>query len=400
MASYDHTNSVCLSASETYSDVFYRIQSQFGDSANQLFSQCLKSRLEQFHERFPEKRDDNISSKINSSEFNVSSRTPLTFWPSDWCYYESLLLAHFSHWAEAWTHFQIWSLEQKYTELQTRRINLNHWQALPENEAEYDDGLVNDIDQNQKLFFTLHSPFAMVLKDAVAMINLSTLVLELQWYELLEHIELSKSGTHFLLTYSDPQLEHPLLVSTARVNFAVGMQDWLYFSSFFQSKHWRSISHTQQLTTLIQKGLLSAEALLQEPRSQQEFDKLVWEHLVCPERSCEVIRLTVSGTKLQKMYYLYLSQKRLMKQLYEQQMMLSFVVVEQPLMIKYYESLSLGSYCQFGSCTLVGSDNPTYKGAWVVPQMHHALTSSDYRRYKQQTLQQIKKTRHNELNHA
>ncbi|MDN3683456.1 acyl-homoserine-lactone synthase [Vibrio sinaloensis] len=76
--------------------------------------------------------------------------------------------------------------------------------------------------------------------------------------------------------------------------------------------------------------------------------------------------------------FLYLSQKRLMQRLVEHDFLLAFVVIEQPLMIHYYNSLANGAYYTFGSCIIANSNHPTYKGVWVVKQLNSALSESSF----------------------
>tara|TARA_Y100001956_G_C4125030_1_gene189574 strand:+ start:1358 stop:2557 length:1200 start_codon:yes stop_codon:yes gene_type:complete len=399
MARTEYADFILVDEAQRRVALFKEIDKQFGQGANEFFSRCLSDRLEKIYADRPTMRLDAISSVLSSALYKSSCRKRSCDWPLEWYQIELRVLDLFSHWAEAWAHFQIWQIHLNYPE---QGADGSYYQAqitLPVSESSYQDDFILDIKDVERKYRTLHSSQAMSIQDAIALINLSTLVLEQEWYEILQHINLSKSGAHFLLTFSSPEVEHPFIVSSARVSYADTSEDWLYFSAFFQNNNWKTMTNSQHLSYLTELGLLSPSISLTNCEPGQ-FDKYLWRHLSNADKCCEVIRLTVSGTHSQKMFYLFLAQKRLMKHLFEFEISLAFVVVEQPLMIKYYESLSLGSYCQFGYCTLAGSSNPTYKGVWVVPKLHDALTSTDYKNYKQQTFSQIKKTRQNELNHA
>ena len=79
-----------------------------------------------------------------------------------------------------------------------------------------------------------------------------------------------------------------------------------------------------------------------------------------------------------------------MKQLHTQNFEIAFVVIEQPFMIKYYESLPTNAYCHISRNALSDSGFSTYKGLWLIKNLNNELQRSDFRKYKKQTLSQLK----------
>ncbi|MFB9215164.1 acyl-homoserine-lactone synthase [Vibrio sinaloensis] len=380
--------------------LFEQIRSLFGEQANQFFLRCMNDRLSQVCLIDPSLAFENIATQFSSKLFQDIYLTTPPQWDSSDKALEQEILLHFSHWAEAWAHYQIWSIVQKYKSSKQADETLSQYIAqLPLDEVHYQDKMIHNVEQCSEWYYTIYAPTPMTLGHALALINLSTLVVDQEWYEILEHIDLSTFGMHFILSYQNEQLAYPIILSSAKVNTHNTAQDWLYFSTFFQNRHWAPEQCDKPIEQLQHAGLLQQGQIL-SPNDIAEFDRSLWNRQSRPQQSCEIIRLTVSGSTTQKLFFLYLSQKRLMQRLVEHDFLLAFVVIEQPLMIHYYNSLANGAYYTFGSCIIANSNHPTYKGVWVVKQLNSALSESSFRQYKQQTFSQLRHTRSKELNHA
>jgi len=377
---------------------FSKIELLFDERSFSFFKERFTDRLNQAYQVHPELRSENLSTQISSSTFVSLISTPPAHWPTQWRNIEHEALTVFSCWPEAWAYYQLWKLHNKY--LSTSGL-LSQGKAANLTNAEhaYQDELIKDISSTNAFYHTLHCDYPMTLVDAIVMVNLSTLVLEQKWYEILYSLEQSQSGAHFLLTTQTLGCDYPTLVSSAKVQGSGQANDWLYFSPFFQTKKWKNIGDPDQLTQLEQDYLIDSISPLRQ-QSTKQFDSMLWSNLSMPEQSCEIIRLTVSGTTAQRLFFLYLAQKRLMQQLHDAEFNIAFVIIEQPLMIQYYASLPSDVYLPLSSCQLSGSDHPTYKGVWNIARLSAEFSASNFRSYKQQTVYQMKRVRRKELNHA
>ncbi|MBF4444022.1 acyl-homoserine-lactone synthase, partial [Vibrio anguillarum] len=63
---------------------------------------------------------------------------------------------------------------------------------------------------------------------------------------------------------------------------------------------------------------------------------------------CEVLRLTVSGNAQQKLYFLYLAQKKLIQILNQMGYKIGFTIIEQPFILNFYQTIEPKSYFRSG----------------------------------------------------
>ncbi|MGY3686656.1 acyl-homoserine-lactone synthase [Vibrio coralliilyticus] len=364
---------------------FKEVESLFENDTHLFFNQVLNARFKQIEELVPELKYQNSSKKVNSACYQKVMGKECPYLPKDWHAFERQAYQLFDNWAEAWCEYLIWQVKEKYCGVSS--LGGSYPSQIPNNEESFTDSVIEDISKHEQHYYTLHSDVPMKLSDAVTLINLSTFVKEQQWYEMLESIELSAAGKHFLLTFNSEETVFPTIVSTVRINLFQDVDNWLYFSSFFMSPNWQLAPKCNILAQLgVSHSLLSNPLQL----SAADFDEQIWPELSTKHRCCEIIRMTVSGTQNQKMFFLYLSQKQLMKQLHTQNFEIAFVVIEQPFMIKYYESLPTNAYCHISRNALSDSGFSTYKGLWLIQNLNNELQRSDFRKYKKQTLSQLK----------
>lgn len=385
--------------------LFTEIHHQFGTDSHSFFKQVLTDRLKVFHARYPDMANETIAYQINSLAFQHSLRSHPSHWPTLWSKLEHSALSLFNNWAEAWCYFLLWKLMRKYNQLSSESIEtetVDQFQPLLSlDEQTYQDELVDDVQSSMQLYYTLHYSKPVTLPDAIMMINLSTFVLQQRWYEVLNHLELSACGTHFLLTAKPSGSDYPILVSSARVNPHHTAYEWLYFSPFFQTSQWSTSTSQQPLRVLQERKLLNSTKNI-DNSNVKHLDTWLWQNMSNQQACCEIIRLTVSGTTAQKLFYLYLSQKRLMQRLVERSLQLAFVVIEQPLMIQFYASLPNDAFCPLVYNHISGSENPTHKGLWVIPRLNEELTRCDFKRYKSLAFTQMKQRSQKQqgVNHA
>ena len=65
---------------------------------------------------------------------------------------------------------------------------------------------------------------------------------------------------------------------------------------------------------------------------------------------------------------------------------LTFTIIEQPWMIRFYNTLQLNGYFHTSRKDLNDTGRFTYKGAWVVPNLRKELDSLCFRKYKQRVV--------------
>ncbi|MBF4302835.1 acyl-homoserine-lactone synthase, partial [Vibrio anguillarum] len=83
-----------------------------------------------------------------------------------------------------------------------------------------------------------------------------------------------------------------------------------------------------------------------------EFDQQFQRQLTDKQAVCEVLRLTVSGNAQQKLYFLYLAQKKFMQVMHQVGYKIGFTIIEQPFMLSFYQAINPKAYFHCGYCDL------------------------------------------------
>ncbi len=224
----------------------------------------------------------------------------------------------------------------------------------PIKEENYASTVINDIKMPQSKYYTRHYSALLVLKDLTLLINICTFIAKLKWYEMLETIAPSRTGCHFILKCETEMTELPVIVSSAKIQSWNDSSQWLYFTPFFKPRQ----------------------------ESAKNLENHPWNSLHITDKICEVLRLTVNGSMQQCAFYLYLTQKRLMKHLDELGYKLTLTIIEQPWMIRFYNTLQLNWYSHTSRKDFNDTRRFTFKGAWVVPNLRKELDSLCFRKYK------------------
>lgn len=373
------------------SSLFGEIDAYFNGQGDQFFKHVVNQRVEQFNKQEPSLRHSNIATKLHAPLCTKEITMPWTEQPGLWHDFELKALTLFDNLAKAWCAFNIWKINRKYQNT-SRNLKLQRQPKLTQHESDYTDTCIENIENHTQLYYTQHSEYAMTLSDAVMITNLATFIWEHQWYEMLYEIDLSSHGTHFILSQQVPDLPFPVIVSTAKIHRHHQVANWLYFSPFFQTSHWKLINKFKMQQQLADTGLLSHSLKIGDTCSAK-FENTLWDNISDHKKCCEIIRLTVSGTQSHKVFSLYLSQKRLLAQLDISGYQIAFVVIEQPLMIHYYQSLTNNAYLKMSYRHLSESRFATYKGLWFIKPLNHALSNCSYRKYKVATISQLKEER-------
>lgn len=400
MARFNNSTSAECGVKDEQYALFEQIDTLFGVDSNHFFKHVLNERLSQVCVKNTSLRFKNIATQLKSPHYFACVDHPLANEPAQWHHLEIIALKLFDDWAQAWCAFNIWQIERKYQQ-QPHALRLNTTPDFSQNEEDYIDGVIEEIENHPNLYYTLHCQYALELPDAAMLINLSTFVWEQHWYEMLYEIDVSARGTHFVLAQIIAKLPLPVIVSTAKVNQNTNANNWLYFSPFFQTNCWQLMNQDRVKKRLVELNLLSSAACLPDT-SSANYENTLWRNLTDHDKCCEIIRLTVSGKQNHKIFYLYLSQKRLMAQLQTLGFKIAFVVIEQPLMVHYYQSIQECAYLPLSHNETSDSGFTTYKGLWFIDQLNKALSECNYRSYKTGAIIQLKRHRQHrqELNYA
>jgi len=261
--------------------------------------------------------------------------------------------------------------------------------SLSKDENRYHSEIVSAIEHDSRLFHTLHHHEALRLSEAIRLINLDIFIIEQKWYEMLFCLDLSSRGCHFILT-TNAESGSPLLVSSALIQDWSQRKNWLSFDGFFDTPNWQPCTQQHDGQSLLATGVFNQQILGEiQCENEQDFARYLKE----PDAICEVLRLTVSGTKAMRFALLYLCQKHLMKRLVESGKKLTFTIIEQPLMLDFYYSLDTVCYVNRTCRDINQTGVITYKGFWLNEALHHAFEQCTFSRYKTQILKQRKTQR-------
>lgn len=381
---YLHDSTLEISKDE----IFLAIESHpYPQQKAALFTHILETRLAQITELSPSTAYLNIAGKLSAPSYlNYISRHPFGLSPIEY-QIEQLALTFFDNICDFWCEYEIYRITAKY--LQPGEQTQQTHNALSYDERHYQAALIDGVEHVQQHYYTLHCPQPLLLADAILLTNLSTFIKQHRWYEMLESLELSCKGTHFLLMTHCHHQMIPTLVSTARIQTWSQRSQWLYFSAFFQSPAWTPYlqpgfeQHLRTQLALNEHAILDASSIV-------ALDSSLSESILDKGRICEILRLTTSGNTLQCAFIIYLAQKRLMSLLRARQFAVGFVVIEQPLMMRYYAQLTSGEYLYTAICNLQDTGNPTFKGLWLIDKLDQQLSATTYKEYKNSVFNQKK----------
>ena len=374
--------------------IFETLEETVGVNGNTFFETVANIRMEQAVEQTPSLRTKNIKTKMNSNQYTKCVQSHIVDKPTSWFEIEKQLLASFDDWAKAWCAFNIWAIQHKYQTKNNCNISYN---TLDDSQDEqiFIDFVVQRVEEHSNLYYSPHSPYPMFLPDIILLTNLYTLVWEQHWYEILYKMEISKVGTHFILAQKNSDLDYPIVVSTALINTYKNSEEWLSFAPFFRADYWHSINQNRLTREFERLDILPSMVKLSDIKTYEEFESSLWHSIEKKSKCCEVIRLTVAGSVRQRIFLLYLCQKRLMQQLHNFGFDVAFTIIEQPLMLHYYQSLTDNEYIPFSYCKLTpeSAKSVTHKGVWVVDKLKHALAKCRYQHYKTATFHKLKQHR-------
>ncbi|MDE1235594.1 acyl-homoserine-lactone synthase [Vibrio aestuarianus] len=332
----------------------------------------------------------NIAGCIKSPAYKQSLTHEVPDWPKEYHLLEKIIHRDFLNIAQFWCEFEIYKIKSKYPENED-----NKHKKSPLLEEAYHSKIVEDIQSSQELYYTLHHTQPMSLSDAVLLMNLSTLIADKGWYEMLESLTISSTGRHFILL---EKTSEPIctIVGSARIQLWNERHNWLSFSPFFTNEGWQPCIPDSIKNSPIHAKIFKTSCI---PKldSIHSFEKYFDETILKKNHICEVIRLSVSGTVQECIFYLFLTQKHLIRELDAMGFYMAYVIIEQPWLMNFYQELELDCYFSISYKNLNDTERNTYKGFWIIPNLKTELNNTSFKNYKKIVIQNKKKSNYRNL---
>ncbi|MDF9398734.1 acyl-homoserine-lactone synthase [Vibrio sp. 1180_3] len=358
--------------------------------SNSICHDLLFSRLSITHQIDPSTKKLNIAGCVKSPAYKQSLTHKVANWPEEYHLLEKLIHREFLNLAQFWCEFEIYKIKSKYPESEN-----NEYKKLPLLEEAYHSKIVEDIQSSQELYYTLHHTQPMSLSDAVLLMNLSTLIADKGWYEMLESLTISSTGRHFILL---EKTSEPIctIVGSARIQLWNERHNWLSFSPFFTNEGWQPCIPDSIKNSPIHAKIFKTSCI---PKldSIHSFEKYFDETILKKNHICEVIRLSVSGTVQECIFYLFLTQKHLIRELDAMGFYMAYVIIEQPWLMNFYQELELDCYFSISYKNLNDTERNTYKGFWIIPNLKTELNNTSFKNYKKIVIQNKKKSNYRNL---
>ncbi|WP_051680331.1 acyl-homoserine-lactone synthase [Vibrio rhizosphaerae] len=338
------------------------------------FDELVKTRKLEITNIYPELSCGNLAALFeHPKSIQHILNFPISTIPKFWHDVEVIAIKNFGNLLACWAAYERFHILQR-----NQAVSLASCSSPPIDEYSYQSEIVDRIETDHRFFLTLHSHVALKLSDAISLINIDVFIIEQKWYEMLFCLHLSQRGSHFIL-YHTKDSPYPLIVSTALIQHWHERDSWLTFDPFFQGNGWHSCLSIDTKELLYNTGLFHDSIMQQvELECELSFSSCIKN----TDAVCEVLRLTVSGSKNLRFFLLYLCQKLLMKQLVKYGKKLSFTIIEQPIMLNLYRVLDRVCYLNRSYCDINQENVLTYKGFWLNEELGNALNQYNYSEYK------------------
>ncbi|MFM2486250.1 acyl-homoserine-lactone synthase [Celerinatantimonas yamalensis] len=357
----------------TIEQLFESLEEKFNNNTTITgFKQLVEIRKQDLTKCFPNLVNGNLAHLFEHPQviehIQQNSLYELT---EDWHWLEKKAIKHFGNILACWAHYEKFSL-LKDSQNSFPLLQRNN---LPIDEYQYQSEIVDRIELDSRVFYTLHCPQALSLVNAIKLINIDLFIIEKKWYEMLFLIELSQQGSHFLL-YHTNKIGQRIIVSSALIQHWHERSNWLSFDPFFCDNRWQTCFSTKLTPYLYNTGVFYKKIL-------EVKNDLTFFHLIKDKESiCEVLRLTTSGSTNFRFFILFLCQKNIMQELYTYGKKLACTIIEQPLMLNLYKSFEDVCYINKSSLNINNNKSATYKGFWLITTLHNNLQECDYKEYK------------------
>lgn len=243
----------------------------------------------------------------------------------------------------------------------------------------------------------------MLLSDAIVLINIATFIKQHKWYEMLNLLDVSSKGEHFILYQMDEQTNKPMIISSALIEHYQDKENWLFFDSFFLTEQWNKYD----ITPSLQHFSPQLKSRLTLPKNTNTntntntmmcssvLENAIYSSIVDKKRVCGVIRFTINGPTRKLNHFLYLAQKGLANALYNSGRDMIFSIIEQPSMILFYQSINqlepLKTPFIFTSSQDINSSGLiTYKGICLTKNASYVFNQYNFKEYNVKIIQRRK----------
>ncbi len=343
-----------------------------------LFQTVTDYRVKQLIELFPEHSGKSLSVLFEVIDYrDLVQRYPSTL-SAEITLLEQAIGHSFIHWMDFWCQCEIAAIKKKYS---LESLNMPAM-ALPLEDNLYSGMLVEKIEESPLTVIIPDYSQAMSLSDAITLSNLELFIQGEKWYEMLPLLSLSQTGKHFILLKPSKSGSYPTLVSSARIMDWESHPEWLSYAPQFSNSAWHFCLPKHGYEEFARLQLFQPSSL-PVCHSLDEFDTEFKLRLSNKQAVCEVLRLTVSGNNQQKLYFMYLAQKKLISALSQANYKLGSIAIEQPFMFNFYQLNDPKAYFHIGYCELNQDSKITYRGFWSFELMLQAFRHTQFRDYKQ-----------------
>ncbi|WP_196597718.1 N-3-oxohexanoyl-L-homoserine lactone synthase AinS [Aliivibrio fischeri] len=366
-----------------------------------LLQQLINARERIILNKFEGGTIGNLEYLFSTSEAaEILGKQPCSSLPKVYFHIEQMAIKVFGCLLKCSTEFEMFKLIHKPMSVLHRHLDVtkkNSTSAIIDEKYHYE--LVQDISTDERYFHTEFSEHPLPLSDAIVLINIATFIKEHKWYEMLNHLEISSKGEHFILyQYTDNNI-YPTIISSALIQTTSNKHDWLFFDNFFQNTKWKpnlnadgllSLSHATSMSTLARSQFVD--------KSSTEIENDLFYSILDKTKACEAIRLTISGEKSKANYHLYLAQKGLAMALKESGRDIVFTIIEKPAMVLFYQSMNLltptqSPYVFTSEQDVNKSGIITYKGIWLLKNASYAFNQYNFKAYNANIISLRKKLR-------
>ncbi len=287
---------------------------------------------------------------------------------------EKVAIKHFGSLSRLWAHIELEVIGNRQVGVSPLTPGITFY------DEEYSGQLVDCVETSPLIVSSPHREGLYSLSDALCIANIDLFVLEQSWYELLPLIDLSAIGCHFILLHTPNAHSHPCLASSAMITSGTKQEEWLSHTPFFQHSNWRCLFNEQSIRALNRTDAFSQ--LTARAHTLEQFDTECLAKIESKFAICEILRLTVAGQKRQRLYLLYLAQKKMAQCLKNAGFQCAYTIIENPWLLNFYSKLRGHAYVNLASYIIEGEANPTYRGMWLVEAFNFQYSSIDFLQYK------------------
>lgn len=341
-----------------------------------LFRAVTDHRKNQLLNLFPEHHNKSFSVLFELMNYReLILRYPNTL-GEEIAHLEQAVSECYSHWLDFWCECEIAAIKTLFPIEADAPPRIE----LPLKDCAYRGFLIDQIEDSELWVTTPSHPQKMPIKDAITLSNLELFIKGEKWYEMLPLLSLSQKGKHFVLLKHPNNGASPTLVASMLVQDWSVNQTWLSYVPQFSNKQWQFCLPDHGHDALMELQLF--KPALSKCDSLPEFDQQFQLQLADKRAVCEVLRLTVSGNAQQKLYFLYLAQKKFMQVMHQVGYKIGFTIIEQPFMLSFYQAINPKAYFHCGYCDLNNDGVKTYRGFWNFESINRVFSNADFRDYK------------------